>query len=78
MTTGRMEDGTPFTALGNSEPIPQWMLDRESQDLGELMRHIREGRRAAGWCDHGLRVAGAPVYKGTLGQEFGYCPEGCE
>lgn len=59
----------PYVALGNSEPIPQWMVDRA--DLAELLEVIRSSRRESGWCDHGLRLRGAPVL--ARGRETATC-----
>jgi hypothetical protein len=40
---------TPFLAIGNSEPLPE--------DLPEELREfIRQGRLAAGWCEHGNKL----------------------
>lgn len=53
-----LEDGTPYVAIGNSEPLPDWLLTKP--ELAELLTSIRAGRREAGWCDHGKRLASAP------------------
>jgi hypothetical protein len=52
-----VEEAVPFLAVGNSEPIPEHLPEK-------LKEVIREGRREAGWCDHGNKP--------------GDCPEGCK
>ncbi len=46
----------PYIAIGNNEPIPDNLPE-------ELKNIIRQGRREAGWCDHGNKL--------------NECPEGC-